>query len=83
VAELLTYNLRTVRAYLTREDFQRFWTYQYPGWAWRFLRAWCMRTMWSRIEPMKKVARLLRGHEGLILNWFKARGSISVGSPGA
>jgi hypothetical protein len=38
LAELLKYNLRTVRAYRMREDFQRFWTYQYPGWARRCLR---------------------------------------------
>ena len=35
--------------------------------------------MRSKIEPMKKVARRLRGHERLILNWFKARGTISAG----
>lgn len=79
LAELLKYNLRTVRSYLLREDFQRFWTYQYAGWARRFLREWCKRTMRSRIEPMKKVARMLRSHEGLILNWFRARGTISAG----
>jgi transposase len=78
LAELLRYNLRTVRAYLMREDFQRSWTYQYPGWARRFLRGWCTRAMRSRIEPMKEVARTLRNHEGLILNWFKARGTISA-----
>src|SRR5262249_58198555 len=58
---------------------RRFWTDQYGGWARRFLREWCTRTMRSRIEPMKKVARMLRGHEGLILNWFHARGTISAG----
>ena len=79
LAELVKYNLRSVRSYLLREDFQRFWTYQYAGWARRFLREWCTRTMRSKIEPMKKVARRLRSHEGLILNWFKARGTISAG----
>jgi len=79
LAELLKYNLRSVRSHLLREDFQRFWTYQYPGWARRFLREWCTRTMRSKIEPMKKVARMLRGHEGLILNWFQAHGTISAG----
>lgn len=62
-----------------REDFQRFWTYPYAGWARRFLREWCARTMRSKIEPMKKVARMLRGHEALIRNRFKARGTISAG----
>jgi transposase len=79
LAELVKYNLRSVRSYLLREDFQRFWTYQYAGWARRFLQEWCTRTMRSKIEPMKKVARMLRGHEELILNWFKARGTISAG----
>ena len=31
LAELLKYNLRTVRAYLLREDFQRFWEYKSRG----------------------------------------------------
>jgi transposase len=77
--ELLEYNLRSVRAYLLREDFQRFWEYQSPGWARRFLREWCTRTMRSQLEPMKKVARSLRGHEELLLNWFRAKGEISAG----
>ena len=79
LAELVKYNLRSVKSYLLREDFQRFWTYQYAGWARRFLHEWCTRTMRSKIEPMKKVARMLRSHEELILNWFKARGTISAG----
>ena len=54
MAELLRYNLRSVRAYLHREDFQRFWTYMRPWTARRFLREWCTRVMRSRLEPMKK-----------------------------
>lgn len=77
--ELLQYNLRTVRGYLLREDFQRFWEYKHPTWAGRFLREWCSRTMRSRLEPMKKVARSLREHESLLMNWFRAKGEISAG----
>ena len=79
LAELLKYNLKSVRAYLLREDFQRFWTYQSPAWARKFLREWCTRAMRSRLEPMKKVARTLRAHEDLLLNWFHAKGAISAG----
>jgi transposase len=28
---------------------------------------------------MKKVARMLRSHEALILNWFRSRGTVSAG----
>ncbi len=79
LSELLQYNLQSVRAYLLREDFQRFWTYQSPAWASRFLHEWCTRTMRSKLEPMKKVARTLRNHHGLLLNWFRAKGALSAG----
>ncbi len=29
---------------------------------------------------MKKVARMLRSHQGLLMNWFKAKGEISSGA---
>ena len=35
--------------------------------------------MRSKIEPMKKVARMLRGHRELLLNWFRAKGALSSG----
>ena len=31
------------------------------------------------LEPMKKIARMLRSHEELLLNWFRAHGEISSG----
>ena len=34
--------------------------------------------MRSRLEPMKKVARMLRRHRELLMNWFRARGAISA-----
>lgn len=79
LADLLRYNLRTVRSYLLKEDFQFFWSYTSPHWAGRFLDRWCTRTMRSKIEPMKRVARMLRGHRGLLLNWFRAKGQLSSG----
>jgi transposase len=80
LAELLQYNLQCVRSHLLREDFQRFWEYRSPGWAAKFLDQWCTRTMRSKIEPMKKIAVSLREHRDLILNWFRAKGTISAGS---
>ena len=79
LANLLRYNLRSVRSYLLKEDFQLFWEYVSPTWAGRFLDRWCTKTMRSQLEPMKKVARMLRSHRELLLNWFRARGAISSG----
>jgi len=77
--DLLRYNLKTVRAYLLKEDFQQFWTYNSPHWAGMFLDFWCAQTMRSRIEPMKKIARTLRTHRELLLNYFKAKKQFSSG----
>lgn len=79
LSELLKYNLKSVRAHLLREDFQRFWEYVSPAWAGKFLDQWCTRTMRSQLDPMKKVARTLRNHRELILNWFRAKGALSSG----
>ena len=78
-SERLKYNLRSVRAHLLREDFQRFWEYVRPGWAGKFLDQWCPRTMRSQLEPMKEVARMLRNHRELLLNGFRAKGALSCG----
>ena len=77
LAELVRRNLRTVRAYLLKEDFQALWGYVSAYWAGRFLDRWCTRTMRSRLDPMKQVARMVRTHRELILNWFRARGELS------
>ncbi|MGW8224043.1 MAG: ISL3 family transposase [Syntrophobacteria bacterium] len=77
--DLLQYNLKSVRAYLLKEDFNGFWEYVSPAWAGKFLDRWCTRVMRSRIEPMKKVAKSIRNHKPLILNWFKAKKAFSSG----
>lgn len=79
LAELLQYNLKSVRSYLLKEEFQFFWTYKSPYWAGEFLERWCKKIMRSKIEPMKKVARMLRRHRPLLMNWFRAKGQLSSG----
>jgi transposase len=78
--ELLACNLQTIRAYLLKEEFQFFWDYVSPAWAAKFMDRWCSKVMRSRIDPMKKIARMIRSHRPLILNWFQARGQISLGA---
>ena len=79
LSKLLQYNLKTVRSYLLKEDFQSFWEYRSAYWAGHFLDRWCGRAMRSRIEPIKKVAKMLRTHRELILNWFRAKKVFSSG----
>ena len=80
LSNVLQYNLRTVRAYLLKEELQLLWTYVSPAWAGKFLDRWCTKVMRSRIEPMQKLARSFREHRELLLNWFRAKGEISGGA---
>jgi len=80
LTDLLEYNLRTVRAYLLKEEFQLLWEYVSPAAAGKFIDRWCTKALRSRIEPMRQMARTIRGHRALILNWFRARGTISGGA---
>jgi transposase len=77
--DLLRYNLKTVRAYLLKEAFQQLWDYNSPTWAGKFLDQWCRHVMRSRIDPMKKIARSMREHRELILNYFRAQKMLSSG----
>lgn len=77
---LVARKLATGRAWVLKESFQHFWTYKSPVWAQAFLQSWTTRAMRSRLEPMQKVARMLRRHEPLLLNWFRAKGELSSGA---
>ena len=77
---LLASKLATGRAWQLKESFEPFWKYTTMWWGGAFLDAWIERAMRSRLEPMKKVARMLRKHEGLLLNWFDAKGEVSSGA---
>ena len=80
LGDLMQLNLASIKGYLMREDFQQFWDYQRPDLAGKFLDNWVTRTLQTDLEPMKKVARMLRNHKPLILNWFRAKGRLSSGA---
>jgi transposase len=79
LSDVLQYDLKSVRAYLLKESFQLFWNYKSPYWAEWYLNKWCYRAMRSRLEPIKKFVRMIRKHQPLIMNWFKAKKLYSLG----
>ena len=78
--EVLQYDLKSVRAYLLKESFQIFWQYTHPAWAEWYLKKWCQRAMRSQLEPIKKSVGMIRNHQDLMLNWFKAKKAFSSGA---
>jgi len=59
--ELLTLNLRVVKAYLFKEDFDHLWTYNHPNWAGRFIDQWTSDVM--HIEAFRSLKNLLSPFE--------------------
>ena len=76
---LLRSKLDTGRAWMLKETFDHFWRYRSAKWAGYFLEVWTEQALRSRLEPMAKVARMLRNHQELVLNWFRAKGELSSG----
>lgn len=76
--DIVQYNLRTVRAWILKEDFDHFWECNDSAQAGEFLDDWCGRAMRSRLDPMQSVVGTLRRHRELLLNWFGARLSSGV-----
>lgn len=64
-------NLRTARAWALKETFRHWWRYDSVGWARRHFKRWYNWAIRSRLEPIKKVARMCRDHLENILTYFK------------
>lgn len=61
-------HLKTARAWALKELAMDVWRYRSRDWGVRAWSAWLGWAMRSRLEPMKQVARMVRGHLGGILN---------------
>ena len=77
--ELRTSGLASIRAYWLVAAFEHFWHYVEPSWAAKFLDGWRRRVSHSRLKPLQTVARSLHENRAILLNYFRARKSISGG----
>ena len=57
------------RAHLLKDDFMDFYTYKREKTARQFLKRWLRRALRSRLEPIKRVARMIRRHLDGIVGW--------------
>jgi transposase len=72
-APLRESNLRSARAWAMKESVRRLWTYTYVGAARTFFTWWYWWATHSRLEPMIKVARMLKRHLENILTYLTHR----------
>ena len=80
LGRIVKINLSSVKSYLMREDFQRFWEYKYPACAEKFLENWITRTLKTNLEPMKKVAKMLRKLQASYSQLVQGRWQLSSGT---
>ena len=63
--------MKTARAWGIKELFREFWHYTSPYWARKFFDRWYAWASRSRLEPIKKVARMLKKHLDGLLAYFR------------
>ena len=74
--ELLTAqrgDLKTGRAWAMKENFRDFWNRPSERSGKRFFDHWYSWAIRSRLEPIKKIARMLKNHLGGLLSYFRHR----------
>lgn len=70
--------LKSARAWAMKESIRRLWDYTYVGAARTFFKRWYGWAMRSRLEPMRKVARMIKAHLENILTYLTHRVTNAV-----
>jgi transposase len=71
--ELQSLGLKVGRAYAIKETFDHFWDYSYAGCARKFFKQWYGWARRSQLEPVKKVAKMIKDHFENIITYLKHR----------
>lgn len=66
-------DLKTARAWALKESAMRFFDYRYEGVARRYFRRWYFWATHSRLKPVIKVARMLKGRFEQVITYLKHR----------
>lgn len=71
--ELKSLGLKVGRAHGFKETFDNFWDYRYPACARKFFRKWYGWARRSKLEPIKRVAKMIDDHFENIITYLKHR----------
>ncbi len=66
-------NLKTGRAWAIKESLRELWSYRRRGWAKLFWQRWYLWATHCRLQPVKKVARMIHNHLENVLTYFDHR----------
>lgn len=71
--ELQSLGLKVGRAYAFKETFDSFWDYRYRACARKFFKKWYGWARRSKLEPIKRVAKMINDHFESIITYLKHR----------
>ncbi|MCP4612747.1 MAG: ISL3 family transposase [Planctomycetes bacterium] len=71
--DLLRFNRVLSVVYLLKDDLKQLWKYRRASWALKWLDSWYKRAIYSKIEPLKKFAKMLKAHKTGIIShcWYR------------
>jgi transposase len=76
--QLFALNRRVFKAYLLKGSLDRLWTYHYEGAMLNYLQRWIDQLRWQRLDPFRKLARMLLEHLDGILNYCRTKLPLGV-----
>jgi len=76
--ELCGRNLKTAKAWAIKESFQEFWQARNEGFAEGIFRDWYAWAVRSRLQPVVKVAKMIKRHLDGLLSYFRHRVTNAV-----
>lgn len=72
-------NRRIHRAWVLKDEFEKFWDYKYRGSAETFLRGWMTAALKSRLQPLKDFVNTLKDHMEYVIAYIKTPITNAVG----
>jgi transposase len=72
-------NRRIHRAWVLKDEFERFWNYNAPWAAERFMKRWTTTVLKSRLQPMRDFVTMIRKHSHRILPYLGSRLTNAIG----
>lgn len=75
-------NRRIHRGCILKDEFDHFWSYKAPWAAKRFLKRWCTAALRSRLEPLRKFVRTIKGHADNLITFVESGGLTNAVAEG-
>lgn len=71
IEELQKADLKTSKAWAIKENLRNLWSYYEPGWARRFFKSWHQWATRSQLDPVIKVAKMIKSHLDNVVTYSK------------